>query len=379
MKRIVLFALFLLVTACAVTPLRAQALDATVCGILAAPQSFDGKTVRIKGTVIAGFDEFVIKDPSCKLPVNAIWLAYPEGSKGKAGPVASILLQLANNSPGQAAPASRSAVSLERNKDFKQFDALLSAVYKGPGRCLGCVRSTVSATLTGRLDGVANPGIDRDSKGMVTAVRGFGNLSAYGARLVLQSVADVSGQEIDYSKAGALPKGDGDEGSGGDPIAAAHQAAKAFGGNAIGAQIERAAMAYGAPGDDNGVDLSFGVENELRKGDGTKGSGNSPDGLLFLTKLDMDRLKGKPLGEAIAHTGTHIADLRDPKPAGSLFELERRAWQVTVFSAIANREKTITLPGGMIVWNSAWSEADRNSMLSSAIEGYLTGWAALAR
>jgi hypothetical protein len=33
----------------------------------------------------------------------------------------------------------------------------------------------------------------------------------------------------------------------------------------------------------------------------------------------------------------------------------------------------------MIVWNSAWSEADRNSMLSSAIEGYLTGWAALAR
>jgi hypothetical protein len=43
--------------------------------------SFDGKIVRIKGTVITALDEFVVKDGSCNLAVNSIWLAYPEGTK----------------------------------------------------------------------------------------------------------------------------------------------------------------------------------------------------------------------------------------------------------------------------------------------------------
>lgn len=379
MNRSVLIAAFAALSAMLLPAISAQVVDATVCGILTSPQSFDGKVVRVKGTVIAGFDEFEIQDLSCKLPVNGIWLAYPEGTKGKAGPAAVIQLQLAKNSPGKAVAPTRARVAIEKSKDFKQFDALLSTPYRGPGRCLGCVRSTVSATLTGRLDGVDHPGIERDAKGMVTAVRGFGNLSAYSARLVIQSVADVAGQEIDYSKAGALPKSEADEGSGGDPIASAHQAAKAFGGNAIGAQIERAAAAYGAPGDDNGVDVGFGVANEVPKGEELVGSGNSPDGLLYLTSLDMDRLKGKALSEAIAHTGTHIADLRASKVAGSLYELETTAWQVTVFSGIANREKTMALPGGAIVWNSAWAEADRNSLLGTAIDFYLTGWMGLSK
>jgi hypothetical protein len=42
--------------------------------------------VRIKGVVIAGFEEFAIKGSDCKQIVNAIWLAYPEGDKRKGGP-----------------------------------------------------------------------------------------------------------------------------------------------------------------------------------------------------------------------------------------------------------------------------------------------------
>jgi hypothetical protein len=58
------------------------------------------------------------------------------------------------------------------------------------------------------------------------------------------------------------------------------------------------------------------------------------------------------MGEAMAHTGTHIADLRESPMGRNLFQLEGRAWGVTVMSAINNKEKTLTLPGGYVVWNS---------------------------
>ena len=87
----------------------AQAVDAKVCDILAHPKDFDGKMVRITGTVAAGFDEFVMRDISCKQSVNAIWLNYPTGTKAKAGPIAVITLQLAKNSPGQVMSRSGNA------------------------------------------------------------------------------------------------------------------------------------------------------------------------------------------------------------------------------------------------------------------------------
>ena len=135
--------------------LHAQIADVTVCDVLANPQSFDGKTVRIKGTVSAGFDEFVLKDAACSQSINAIWLAYPPGTKGKAGPAAFVQLQPGRTNPVTMGNPNRSPVKLEKNKEFKQFDSLLSTPYKAGGMCLGCTRYTVTATLVGRLDGVA--------------------------------------------------------------------------------------------------------------------------------------------------------------------------------------------------------------------------------
>ena len=83
MRRILLF---IGLMSCLTIPssLSAQIVDSTVCGILANPSFFDGKIVRIKGVVIAGFEEFAIKGSGCNQMVNGIWLAYPEGTKGKA-------------------------------------------------------------------------------------------------------------------------------------------------------------------------------------------------------------------------------------------------------------------------------------------------------
>lgn len=373
--------IFLLAFALA-SSLSAQVTDATVCDILANPQSFDGKIVRIKGTVIAGFDEFLVKDASCNQPVNAIWLAYPEGTKAKAGAVAMVQLQLSHNNGAASQAAVRTAVQLDKNKDFKQFDALLSTPYKSGGMCLGCERYSVSATLVGRLDGVKNVGLVRETEGKIIGVAGFGNLNLYRARLVLQSVSDVTSHEIDYSKSSEAAKGDSvHDSGGGDPIAAGHLAAKAFGpDSAAGKQVENAAAAYGKEGEHNGVEVNFGIPNEVPKNEGGKGSADSPDGLLFNCTFDMDRLKGDALSRAITHAGMHIFDIRSSQPGGgdrTLYNLEFRAWQTTVLTAVAFQQKTLTVPGGYVIWNSAWAAADRNKIVNEGITGFLKEWAML--
>jgi hypothetical protein len=362
----------------AATSLRAQAVDAKVCDILANPQSYDGKIVRIKGTVIAGFEEFAIKDASCASPGNLIWLAYPEGTKGSAGPVASVQLQLAANSPGQVDKQNRAAVKLDKNKDFKQFDALLATPYAGTSMCLGCGKYTVTATLTGRLDGVKTVGVTRDEHGKFVGVSGFGNMSRYAARLVLQSVAEVSSQEIDYSKAAVATKDDvTQKDSGGDQMAAAMRSPRAFPpGSAPYIELQRAVGAFGGPGEDNGVSVGFGVANEIRKGDGDKGSDKSPDGLLLHCTFAMDRLKGDALSRALAHEGVHIADVRQEQPRPDYMQDETRAWQVTVLSALSAGQKTLTMPGGYVVWNAVWTPDERVRLMAAAISEFLEHWAA---
>jgi hypothetical protein len=356
MKRI-LFAILSLLMGAGVAV--AQAVDAKVCDILAHPKDFDGKMVRVTGIVAAGFDEFVIRDTSCKQSVNAIWLAYPTGVKAKAGPIAMVTLKLAINSPGQATSVSAIPVTLDTGGDFKKFDSVLSASAKTPGRCLGCVRSTATATITGRLDAVDAVSLEKMGS-MFTVVKGFGNLARYPARLVIQSIANVSEHEIDYSKAAEL--GDGDVGLG-----------------LTTADLKRAAAAYGAPGEDNGVDVVITGDNSLRPDDGAKGSANSPDGLLLIVTMDGDRLKESAMGEAIAHTGTHIADLRESPMGRNMFQLEGRAWGVTVLSAISNKEKTLTLPGGYVAWNNKWTDSEQQKQLPGSLSGYLTQWAGLSQ
>ncbi len=352
-----LFVILCLLSAAATVS--AQAVDAKICDILAHPSSFDGKIVRVTGTAIAGFDEFVLKDASCRQAINSIWINYPEGTKAKAGPAAMLTLQLAKNSPVDQAAPKRTPVSLDANKDFKQFDSLLSAQPKTAGRCLGCVRSMVTATLTGRIDAVDQPALEKTGKAF-TAVRGFGNLNRYPARIVLQSVSNVAGSEIDYSK--PAPLGDGEVELG------------------LSADLpSRAVDAYGAEGDDNGVILVLSPANSLPKDDGAKGTANSPDGLLLHATFDGDRLKGPAMSEAMAHIGTHIADLREAPNGRSLSKLEARAWSATILVAVSQKEKTLTLPGGYLLWNSAWSDAERQKALPGALSGFLFDWSALGR
>ncbi|HUN84181.1 MAG TPA: hypothetical protein VMU48_07370 [Terracidiphilus sp.] len=355
--------------------LHAQVVDTTVCEILKSPQSFNGKTVRVSGTASAGLDNFVIKGTGCGQAVNAIWLSYPEGAKAKSGPAAMLQLQPAQNFGGTIAAVERSPVTLEKDKNFKQFDSLLSSPYKGGGgMCLGCARYEVSATMVGRLDG-AVPGIHRDGTGKIVSIEGFGNLNAYSARLVLQSVSDVTPHEIDYSKTTASTKDDSVQDANGDPVAAAHKAAVAFGaGNLAGDTVERAAAAFGKQGEKNGVVISFGVANEASTRDEGKGSADSPDGVLFNCKFDASRLKGGAETIAITLVGTQIADIRNPgagNAPATIYERESHAWETATLTAIGGGLKTLRAPGGYLMWNRAWQPEERQKMAEEAFRGFL--------
>lgn len=363
--------------ACAFTSgLHAQVVDATVCDILKNPVSFNGKTVRISGTVSAGLDNFVIKGTGCGQSVNAIWLSYPEGTKAKSGPIALLQLQPARNFGGTIAIAERAPVTLEKDKNFKQFDSLLSSAYKGGGGlCLGCARYEVSATMVGRLDG-AESGIHRDSAGKIVGISGFGNLNAYSARLVLQSVSDITPHEIDYSKTTAATKDDSvPDANGGDPVAVAHKVATAFGpGNSAGDTVERAAAAFGKEGDKNGVVVSFGGANEASTRSEGKGDSDSPDGVLYNCRLDASRLKGNSEAIAITLIGTQIADVRSPAADNapvSIYERESRAWETATLAAIGEGLKTFRAPGGYLMWNRAWPAEERQKMAEDAFRGFL--------
>lgn len=288
----------------------AQIVDTSVCDVLANPRAFDGKMVRLSATAVAGFDEFVIQGSGCGSE-GAIWLSYPPGTKGKAGPAALLRLQLAKNAAAGADASERVPVALQHDAQFARFDSLLATPFKSRAMCLGCSRYAASATMVGRLDAVATPGLIRDSSGKVTGLSGFGNLNMYRARLVLQSVADVVPHEIDYTA-----------------IAIAGDSRRAPS-HATAEELRRAAAAYGAEGEDNGVIVDFGVPNEVVPNEFAKGPSASPDGLLFHVTFNMDRVSKSDLSAAMAHDGTHIADVREGVAVKGLAAFEDRAWRAT--------------------------------------------------
>jgi hypothetical protein len=359
--------------------LYAQAVDTTVCAVLKNPKSFDGKIVRIKGTVAAGLDQFVVKAGDCGLPVNEIWLSYPQGTKGKAGPVALLQIQPAHNFSGTFTPVVRTPVTLEKSKDFKQFDSLLSQAHNKGGMCLACNRNEVNATLVGRLDGVADASLRRDTAGKIVGFGGFGNMNAYPARLVLQSVSEVTPKEVDYSASDAATKGDSTplpaNSSPYDPLADAQKSVAGLGGSPAGIMAQKDIAAFGKSNEHNGVSIAFSVANEASAKDDALGAHDSPDGVLFNCTFNMNRLEGDALARALVHVGQHVVDARTPVQGNEdapLYLNEYNAWVVTATAVVGNGQKFLTLPGGYLLWNVTWPLEDRITKMNDALSNFLS-------
>jgi hypothetical protein len=358
---------------------KAQAVDTNVCAIVKSPKSFDGKIVRIKGVAVAGYDSFVIKDAEvCGFPVDGIWLEYPAGTKGKAGPAALVTAEPARNYAGPYKAPTRAAVVLDKSKDFKTFDSLLSTPRKGMGLCLGCAKSTASATFVGRLDAVSDVTLKRDKDGKIIDFGGFGNMNAYPARLVLQSVSDITPKDVDYSKQDAVYTGQRG-GFGGPPqtgmfdaVAAAQKLAEGMVGMPAGDTVKKDVAMFPKSGEHNGVVITYNAANELPKEEvSTK---DAPDGVQYNVFINLDRLDTEGQTLTIIHAGQHIADLKNPATASEgepLFVAEYNAWTMTVLGAAMSQQKTLGVSGGYMLWNGTWPEGERNDNIDKALRAFL--------
>ena len=163
--------LFAALVALAISAAAEKPIATTVCEIARRPQDFDGKMVRVRAQVLAGFEVFALRDGDC----GRIWLRYPEA--GAFG---------ATTSFGVATPQiERPAIELRRDRAFRRFAKLIEAeMYPRDPKtgCMSCLRYEVTATMTGRLDWAGEG-------------RGFGHMNGYPAQLVLQSVTNVSAKD----------------------------------------------------------------------------------------------------------------------------------------------------------------------------------------
>jgi hypothetical protein len=359
---------------------RAQAaVEVTPCDVLSRPMEFNGKTVRVSGTVQTGLDDFVMRAPGCSgtslSSPQAIWIDYPRGTHGKAGPAMRIALAVS----GAAAMPIPAAAVLDRGRDFERFDAALSVPLPSRGLCLGCAKSAVTATLTGRIDAVPVARIVRTGARYSSAA-GFGTLNRYRARLVLESVSNVVEKDNDYQAASA-ELGMVRHTLSGDPFKHANRLPEAFlNGTAVYGQVRRAAVIYGTPGGEpTGITVSYGPPNEDTEAEDAAASASAPGGLLIHVTLDRSRLPMDALTYAIFYAGSVAADLREPGEPSAHLALEQHALETVLLAAIAANAKNLVLPSGAVLWNDEWAPVDRQRLSDIAITRFLRAWEANGR
>lgn len=385
MKRLLALAVMVCAAACT----HAQATDTTVCAVLKAPKAFDGKIVRVKGTVVTGLDQFVLNDGDCGKQVNSIWLAYPQGAKAKSGPLATLELEPAHNFARTLNPGTRDAVTLQKDKAFKQFDSTLAQQHRSQsGLCLACPKYEVQATITGRLDGVDDATVRREN-GKIVSLGGFGNANAYTARLVIQSIADVTPKEIDYSRIDSITKQESSQmqpqqelASYSDSLSTAQKLAGGLAPSPMTTQIQRDIDLLGMPKEPNGIVVGFGAVNEVSASANAPAAKDSPDGVQYNCMFNRDRLPDQELSMALLHLAQHVADIRDPQPGNDdtpLYFAENNAWAVTATMAVAGGEKYLTLPGGYLMWDAAWPDADKVNNMVTALDDFLSKEALLSK
>ena len=346
---------------------------ASSCDLLARPMEFNGQHVQVTGTVQAGLDDFLLRADGCTgvrrdAPL-AVWIDLPEGSRAKVGPAIRTVFAVVGS-----APAPSSTVHLVRNDAWKNFDDSLTATFRSVGSCLGCVANTATATLTGWVEAVDALPWQKDGQ-RFTRYSGFGNLNAYRVRLVLEQVTDVTPHPVNYGAAAnalamaspSLPPGDAER--------LLQSASETFAnGTAAYGQLRRAGVAFGSKADRNGILMRPLPPNERRAGEQTTGASSSTDGLIAYVDYDPNRLTPDGLVRALAIEGSALADVREARSRPALVELDGHGVQTLLLLAAATGMRSLTLPGGAVLWQSVWPETERKDHVTTALALYLGRW-----
>ncbi len=151
--------------------------EVSFCQLAKSPEEFDGKTIRVRGTLSVNFEDFTLYARDCKTN-QWIWLTF-------GGDVPGIVVSMANDNfrkPGKDLEVNGVSYGIKKDENFRRLYALIAA-RRGEKPAY-----TVTATLTGAfLAGQETKAGD----GKTTSFSGYGHLGCC-SLLVITQVSDVS-------------------------------------------------------------------------------------------------------------------------------------------------------------------------------------------
>jgi len=175
---------------------------ATICKILDDPSAYNNRIVKVRGYVAASSEYSLLVDERCN--AHLLWLAFADGS---APPQLEMIVKGNGTSGGLDSKGRQTPpipVRLVRDLNLKEFGRYMNLNAKaadcanGPAPDLehlpDCTTYRVTATFTGRIDGVSRPVHEARLKrriGEGTDWKGFGHMGMFDAQIVVTSVEDV--------------------------------------------------------------------------------------------------------------------------------------------------------------------------------------------
>jgi len=171
----------------------------SVCEIRAKPDKYDNKIVRVRASVQINFEYSLLEDPHCS---DGIWLVLGDGT-GLPGPAMTVPKQSPKRTADFRRKAARIPIRLRRDAHYKDLERYLRLDAKGRS-CIDntpvsnlpdCRTYRVTATFMGRVDGVFR---DAKSRHDAPTSQGFGHMGLFDAQLVVESVSEVSVEEIEH-------------------------------------------------------------------------------------------------------------------------------------------------------------------------------------
>jgi hypothetical protein len=174
-------------------------IETDICKIMDRPWVYNNKVVKIRGYVETSLERAVLLSEVC--PENGIWFSWADASTSTrlVAPVPGGAVSGSRDSKGRVIPPIE--VHLVKNSDLEELQRYWAASEKGKSCADGpppaippdCTTYRVTATFTGRIDGVSKQihaaHLKRSSNG--TDWKGFGQMGMYDAQIVIQSVDRV--------------------------------------------------------------------------------------------------------------------------------------------------------------------------------------------
>lgn len=178
------------------------------CDLSAAPEEHENELVKVRGTVISGFEAFALFSPECS---DRIWIDMPD-----TGPQA--MIGGGGGYSGRLVPNVTLQQFLEWNRSgaFRELDTLPWQVVDAPPAfqptrdrmwrqfvkkvaeqqpkkkgvlCMACPKYSITATLIGRFEHRAQGFVTHGADGKVGYhPPGFGHMNAFQSRLVVAQV-----------------------------------------------------------------------------------------------------------------------------------------------------------------------------------------------